>query len=54
MEIEHVVRSPMAIRGTGMIVGVVGRDPEVKYRDGQAVANFSVTQPPGRGSTRSP
>jgi single-strand DNA-binding protein len=40
MEIEH--RTLMAYKVT--MVGVVGRDPEVKYLpNGQAVANFSVT-----------
>jgi len=43
MEIERVYRSPLALRG--MIVGIVGRDPEVKYLPNrQAVASFSVTK----------
>ena len=42
MEIEHVHRTLIAYKVAQ--VGVVGRDPEVKYLPtGQAVANFSIT-----------
>jgi single-strand DNA-binding protein len=37
------------IRFSGSMVATVDRDPEVKYLpDGQAVANFSKANPPGR------
>jgi single-strand DNA-binding protein len=42
MEIRHVYRTPIAYKVA--TVGVVGRDPEVKYLpNGQAVATFSIT-----------
>jgi single stranded DNA-binding protein len=44
MEIEHVYRYRTLIAYKVATVGVVGRDPEVKYLpNGQAVANFSIT-----------
>jgi single-stranded DNA-binding protein len=46
MEFQRVIHP---IRRMVGMVATVDRDPEVKHLpDGQAVANFSVAQPPGR------
>ena len=46
MEFERVI---LPIRRVVSMVATVDRDPEVKYLpDGQAVANFSTANPPGR------
>jgi hypothetical protein len=46
MEFERVI---LPIQRVVSMVATVDRDPEVKYlSDGQAVANFSTANPPGR------
>ena len=50
MEFERVI---LPIRREVSKVATVDRDPEVKYLpDGQAVANFSTANPPGRKMTK--